>query len=130
MDEKQEKALQSLHEVGQQFNKAMNEWQNTANSFWTGLEPEEQLMAFCAVIERLHKGELEEKRSYRGVLYDTFGWGPEAYATAQCAGYLDIHNSIYTSDDLVDIAKFVVEDLGYKADEERIQEIIFKRLYY
>ncbi len=130
MDEEKEKALQNLHEAGRAFNQAMNEWQNSANSFWTGLEPEEQLMAFCAVIERLHKGELEEKRSYRGVLYDTFGWGPEAYATAQCAGYLDIHNSIYTSDDLVSIAKFVVEDLGHEADEERIQEIIFKRLYY
>lgn len=71
----------------------MNE--KESEKFWNSLNKDEQLLVFCAVIRRLHKGEIEENRSYRGVLYDIFGFDLDAYSMAQCAGFLDIHNSIY-----------------------------------
>lgn len=129
-DPDRDRALDALADVRNAFLEAIEHEKDLSESFWNSLSSEEQLWAFCAMIRRLHQGELEDKRSYRGVLYTTFGWGPEAYAAAQCAGYLDIHNSIHTSEDLATIAKFVVEDLGHEVNEERIQEIIFKRLYY
>jgi hypothetical protein len=43
-------------------------------------------------------------------LYEVFGFGPEAYAPAQMAGYLEIHNAIFTASQerklLEDFAKF------------------------
>jgi hypothetical protein len=127
--EVKQEVLDKLHEAGNAFNEAMNAWQNSANTFWTGLEPEEQLMAFCAVIERLHKGECEEGRSYRGILYDTFGWGPEAYATAQCAGFLDLHNSIYRFDDLLVVFKNTLKELEIEVEDEKLSDALVKYFY-
>lgn len=129
-DLERNQVLDALAETRNEFLEAIEHEKSLSESFWNGLNSEEQLWAFCAVMRRLHQGELEDKRSYRGVLYTTFGWGPEAYAPAQCSGFLDIHNSIYTSDDLAKLAEFVVKDLGHQVDQERIQEIIFKKLYY
>jgi hypothetical protein len=66
----------------------------SSDDFWNSLTPDQQLDAFCAVVKRIKQGELVEGRSYRGVLYSTFGFGPEAYGMAQVAGYLDIHNAL------------------------------------
>ena len=62
---------------------------------WNQLTKEEQLLAFCAVVRRIYKGELVERGTFRHVLYDTFQFGPESYMPAQLAGYLDIHNILY-----------------------------------
>jgi hypothetical protein len=62
--------------------------------YWNSLTKEQQIDVFCCVVRRLVKGELEENQSYRGVLYQTFGFGLEAYSLAQNAGYLELHNAI------------------------------------
>lgn len=64
------------------------------DSFWNSLSEDNKLKAFCSVVKRIYEGEIEGDRSYRGVLYDVFNFGPEAYAPAQYCGYLEIHNSI------------------------------------
>jgi len=125
-----QKALDDLAEFRDSFQVAIEHEKALSESFWNGLNSEEQLWVFCAIMRRLQEGEIENKRSYRGVLYSTFGWGPEAYVPAQCSGFLDIHNSIYTDEDLAEVVKGVIKELGVEADPERIQEIIFKRLYY
>ena len=65
-----------------------------SEAFWESLTKEQQLLAFCAVSRRIRKGEIELGGSYRYVLYQVFGFGPEAYAPAMYAGYMDIHNAI------------------------------------
>ena len=93
-----EDRLKSLEEISKIFNEAMAEVEKESEDFWNSLSKEDQLKAFCAVSRRILKGEIEERGSYRYVLYDVFGFGPEAYAPAQLAGYLEIHNSIYGPD--------------------------------
>jgi hypothetical protein len=65
----------------------MTEW-------WENLPTEQQQAAFFNVCRLIYKGDVEQKRSYRGVLYDTFGWGPEAYVLGMEARYMEIHNLI------------------------------------
>jgi len=108
-----------LNEVGDAFTKAMKEIEADQELFWTSLSKEDQLKAFCAVARRIFDGEIKQKGSYRYVLYQVFGFGPEAYAPAQDAGYLAIHNSIYGQDyeDKLLMAfckKFGVEDAEQK----------------
>jgi len=91
-----EEMLQKLSEASSQFVKAMKELENEQEAYWDSLTPEQQLMCFCAISRRIHKGEIEDHGTYRWVLYHVFGFGPEAYAAAQDAGYLAIHNSIMT----------------------------------
>jgi hypothetical protein len=94
MDEKQKNALDNLEEISKTFQEVFDEIEKEQEEYWNSLTEEDQLKAFCAVSRRIFQGEIEKKGSYRYVLYDVFGFGPEAYAQAQMAGYLAIHNAI------------------------------------
>jgi hypothetical protein len=102
--------LDKLEEVSNAFNEAMKRIEEAQEEYWNSLTKEQQLDAFCAVVRRIHKGDIEEKGSYRYVLYQVFGFGPESYVQAQNAGYLSIHNAIFTGDQeerlLAHFAKF------------------------
>jgi len=121
----------TLEEISDAFNKAIEENKTRYNEKWKALSPDDQIDLFCAVIERIHEGDVVQKRSYRGVLYDVFGWGPEAYMPAQCAGYLDIHNMIYDANDLQTILKkFAVQHCGQEDNEElqtKLKDFWYKR---
>lgn len=88
-----------LNEFAISFSERMNEIENESETYWNSLTKEQQLKAFCAVVRRIHKGELEDRGSYRYVLYQVFGFGPEAYAPAQMSGYLTIHNALFDSEE-------------------------------
>lgn len=126
---KKQEVMDALHESGRDFAKAMDAYQQMANSYYSGLEPEEQLWAFCSIVEKLCKGELDENRSYRGILYDTFGWGPETYAPAQCAGFLGLHNSIYRFEDLEHVMTDTLKELNIEVDPEKLTEALAKHFY-
>ena len=70
------------------------------NKFWNGLSKDDQLKAFCSVMRRLYKAEIEQNSSYRHTLYDVFGFGPESYVQAQVSGFLAIHNAIWDGERL------------------------------
>lgn len=124
-----QEVMDALHASGREFAKAADEWQQMANSYYSSLEPEEQLWAFCAVVEKLCKGELDENRSYRGILYETFGWGPEAYGAAQHAGFLGLHNSIYKFEDLKTVFKNTLKELEIEVDDEKLSDALAKYFY-
>lgn len=105
-----EKALVELEETSNAFMTAMNILKDEQEVYWDSLSKEEQLKAFCAVARRIHKGEVELRGSYRYVLYNVFGFGPEAYAQAQLAGYLDIHNAIFTGVDRDETVELVTRE--------------------
>jgi hypothetical protein len=88
----------SLEEIQNDFNRVFKELELEQEQHWNSLSKEDQLKCFCAVARRIYQGEIEKHGSYRYVLYDVFGFGPEAYAQAQMAGYLSIHNSIMPDD--------------------------------
>ena len=130
MDEiKKQEVMDALRDTGNAFLKAANEYQDLANSYYSSLEPEEQLWTFCAVVEKLCKGELDENRSYRGILYDTFGWGPEAYAAAQHAGFLGLHNAIYRFEDLEVVMTNTLKELEIEVDPEQLRDALAKHFY-
>jgi len=113
------------------FQEAIEHERQLSEKFWEDLSSEEQLWVFCAIMRRLHKGYLEDGgRSYRGTLYSVMGWGPEAYASAQCSGFLDIHNSIFTDDDLAEMVVNVNKHLGVELDEQQVRDAVIKRRYY
>ena len=92
-------------DVSDIFNKVMAEIEKESEDFWNSLTKDQQLKVFCAVSRRIYKGEIVDRGSYRYVLYGTFGFGPEAYAPAQLAGYLTIHNAIFGSEEAIHESK-------------------------
>ena len=95
---KKKDLIKSLDEIREVFIESMTNYKNESEAFWDSLSKDEQLKVFCAVVRRIHKGEIEERGSYRYVLYDVFGFGSDAYMVAQDAGYLNIHNAIFTAE--------------------------------
>lgn len=91
---------QKWQDAANAFNHVMQEIENESERYWNSLSKEDQLKAFCAVSRRIYEGEIEKRGSYRYVLYQVFGFGPEAYAQAQMSGYLDIHNAIFDSEEV------------------------------
>lgn len=98
----------ALEEASKTFNEAMKSIEDRSEQYWNSLTKEQQLDAFCAISRRVYRGEIEHQGSYRHVLYDVFGFGTESYAQAQCAGYLAIHNSIYSGQNPDDHVKIDV----------------------
>ena len=88
---------QELHNSFQRWEVELEE---DHNKFWNGLSKDDQLKAFCSVMRRLYKAEIEEHGSYRYTLYDVFGFGHESYAQAQVSGFLAIHNAIWDGEQL------------------------------
>lgn len=87
--------LEELQILSESFEEAMRLIETDQEEFWNSLSKEDQLKAFCAVVRRIAKGELKDRRSYRGVLYNTFGFDTSSYVQAQEAGYLAIHNALF-----------------------------------
>jgi hypothetical protein len=102
--------LKVLEDLSDIYVKVMKEIQEDQEKYWNSLSKDDQLKVFCAVCRRIFKGDIELKGSYRYVLYEVFGFEADAYAQAQDAGYLAIHNAIFTSDQeerlLAHFAKF------------------------
>lgn len=102
-NENQVNALDALTEMSNQFTEAFELIEKEQERYWNSLTKEQQLMVFCAISRRIVEGELEAKGSYRYILYEVFGFGPEAYAPAQMAGYMTLHNSIHSASHDIDL---------------------------
>lgn len=74
-------------DIEKQTEREMDEW-------WNAMSKEDQMKAFYSVVKRLVDGELEQKGSYRYVLYDVFGFGSESYMLGMECGFMSLHNSI------------------------------------
>lgn len=115
-NEEVDKSMEELSELGQQFQKVIDAMEKEQEEYWNSLTKEQQLMAFCAMSRRIVDGEIEQKGSYRYVLYDVFGFGPEAYMPAQMAGYLSIHNAIFDAEHEADLLKAFAKFHGLGED--------------
>lgn len=120
-----DKELAELDEVSRAWNVAMHEIEQHSETYWNSLTKEQQLQVFCAVSRRIYKGEIEQKSSYRYILYQVFGFGPEAYAPAQLAGYLAIHNAIFSADQEHRLLSKFAEHLGVEPEAASLKAAEF-----
>ena len=113
---------EDLIELSKQFNDVMNEIEKNSEEYWNSLSKEHQLAAFCAVSRRIYQAEIVDQGTYRHALYGVFGFGPEAYAPAQLAGYLAIHNSIMASDHDERLLKAFCVKFGIEDADAKIRD--------
>lgn len=99
-DQVRQDALNKLDEISKSFREAMDEIKEEQEKFWNDLPYEDKLKVFCAVSRRIYDGELRQKGSYRYVLYDVFGFDMDSYTLALDANYMEIHNSLYDSQEI------------------------------
>ncbi len=91
---------EELHNTFQRWEVELEE---DHDKFWNSLSTDDQLKAFCSVMRRLYRAEIQERGSYRYTLYEVFGFGSESYVQAQISGFLAIHNAIWDGERLGDL---------------------------
>ena len=94
MSDLKQKFFEDMEEIGKVMEKAAAAYDADCDEFWNKLSYEEKLKAFHSVCKRIHKGDVVDKKSYRGVLYDTFEFDVDSYIVGMDCGYMDIHNYI------------------------------------
>jgi hypothetical protein len=104
-------ARESEHfqELIQQEAVEMDQW-------WDGLSQEDQMRAFYSVVKRLVKGEIEDRGSYRYILYEVFGFDAESYMLGMNCGFMTLHNSIYTQQEMRELRDRELTAKGIKVE--------------
>ena len=112
-------------ELSNSFQRWEQELEEDHDKFWNGLSEDDQLKAFCSVMRRLHKAEIEEHGTYRYTLYDVFGFGHESYVEAQVSGFLAIHNAIWDGERLGQLIDKLEDRVaaGFSEDGEKVKQI-------
>ena len=112
-------------ELSNSFQRWEQELEEDHDKFWNGLSKDDQLKAFCSVMRRLHKAEIEEHGTYRYTLYDVFGFGHESYVEAQVSGFLAIHNAIWDGERLSKLIDRLEDRVaaGFSEDGEKVKQI-------
>jgi ABC-type Fe3+-citrate transport system substrate-binding protein len=91
--------LDKMAALGEQQELYMLKHEAEVEAWWKALSQEERERAFYAVVSRIFQAEIVEKRSYRGVLYDVFGFDASMYINGMECGYMTIHNSLIDIDE-------------------------------
>jgi len=91
--------FKTLSEFSSVYEESMKAYEAEADTWWEALPYEDKLRAFYSVVKRIHDGDIKQQGSYRYVLYDVFGFGPDAYGLGMECGYMSLHNSIMSDTD-------------------------------
>ena len=116
MGKEQKKALEELSRLGEELEESMVKYEKENDKWWEGLTQKEREDAFFAVMKRLVQGELRDLGTYRYVLYDVFGFGPGYYAMGMRCGFMELHNSIYTQQEMRELRDRELASKGIKVE--------------
>ena len=67
-----------------------------AKEYFQSLEVENQHLLFFHITNTIFQNYFKDNGSYRGLIYDKFNFGPEAYSLGMDSGMFTLHNSIST----------------------------------
>jgi hypothetical protein len=78
---------------------ALEQFEQKAKEYYDSLGMDNQLLLFFYITNVIFKNYFKDNGSYRGLLYNKFGFGPEAYSLGMDSGMFALHNSISTPDE-------------------------------
>lgn len=97
---------------------ALEQYKQKAKEYFDSLEIDNKLLLFFHITNTIFENYFKHNSSYRGLLYDKFGFGPEAYSLGMDSGMFALHNAISTPDELEErfdtLVKFLKLDLSKK----------------
>jgi uncharacterized protein YkuJ len=97
---------------------ALEQYKQKAKECFDSLEMDNKLLLFFHITNTIFENYFKDNSSYRGLLYDKFGFGPEAYTLGMDSGMFALHNSISTPDENEErfntLVKFLKIDLSKK----------------
>ena len=121
MTEERSKALAALSELGELFEEIERSYDDDADNWWNSLSEDERQFAFYSVVKRLVQGELRDRGSYRYVLYDVFGFDASSYGMGMNCGYMELHNSIYSREEMRELRDRELASKGIEVKTTKVK---------
>ena len=97
---------------------ALEQYEKMAKEYFDSLETDNQLLLFFHITNVIFKNYFTDKGSYRGLLYDKFGFGPESYSLGMDSGMFTLHNAISTPDELEERFEALMKFLKLELSKE------------
>lgn len=116
------KLLDALSEMSEQMNADAARYEQENDAWWNGLTETEREDAFYAVVKRIYQGEIKERGSYRYVLYEVFGFGPQMYMLGMECGYMELHNAIYTHEEMRVLRDRELASMGIEVEKTTVEK--------
>ena len=121
MSEDKESIMQVLSDCSQTFQQSMDDYSAEAENWWNALSEEDRERAFFSVVKRIVQGELRDRGSYRYILYDIFGFDPGYYALGMECGFMELHNCIYTHEEMRELRDRELAAAGIKVKTYKVE---------
>ena len=102
---------------------AREQYTQKAKEYFESLETDNQLLLFFYITNLIFENYFNDKGSYRGLLYDKFGFGPEAYSLGCDSGMFSLHNAISTPDELEERFNKVVDHLKLNMSKNELNSL-------
>ena len=106
--------LKIEEEVQEQYTKK-------AQEYYDSLGMDNQLLLFFYITNLIFENYFKDNGSYRGLLYDKFGFGPEAYSLGMDSGMFALHNSISTPDENEEKFEKLIKFLKIELTKEQMK---------
>lgn len=94
-EDDRDELLQTLSDLAQEQDSLHKSYEAHVDAWWNKLSENERQQAFYAVCKRIHNAEIKNNGTYRSVLYNEFGFGPEMYGPGMECGFFAIHNQLF-----------------------------------
>ena len=102
---------------------AREQYTQKAKEYFQSLEMDNRLLIFFHITNVIFENYFNDKGSYRGLLYDKFGFGPEAYSLGCDSGMFSLHNAISTPDELEERFNKVVDHLKLDMSKNELNSL-------
>ena len=102
---------------------ALEQYTQKAKEYFESLETDNQLLLFFHITNQIFENYFKDNSSYRGLLYDKFGFGPESYSLGMDSGMFDIHNSISTPDESEERFETLVKHLKLNLSQKELNSL-------
>ena len=106
---------------------ALEQYEQKAKEYYDSLGMDNQLLLFFYITNIIFENYFKDNGSYRGLLYDKFGFGPEAYSLGMDSGMFSLHNAIFTPDELEEGFNKVVDHLKLDLSKKELESL--KRIF-
>lgn len=91
-----------------------------AKKFFFDLEYEDRLKCFLFVSNQIYEAEIIENGTYRYLLYEKMKFNTDAYTLGVDFGVMNLHNSIYSEEELINSIKSLFEFLNVELDDNKL----------
>jgi len=99
--------------------KLRTEYKQKAKDYFDSLSQDDQLLMFFHITNTIFENYYKEKSSYRGLLYDKFGFSPDSYSLGMDSGMFAIHNDLTIPEDREEMLRLIVKYFNLELDPQQ-----------